>query len=67
MMAKTQYSEAEAACEVGLSVEQLRSLIRLHIVRNDEELGSVLLADFSPVDVLVLRLLADSSASLMNA
>ncbi len=67
MMAKAQYSEVEAACEVGVCVEQLRALIQLHIVRNDEELGSVPVAAFSSSDVLMLRLLAASSASLVNA
>ena len=60
MKARAQYSEAEAACEVGVSVEQLRALIRLHIVCNDEDLGTVPVTAFSPSDVLVLRLLAGS-------
>ena len=56
--AKTQYSETEAAEELGVSVEQLRSLIRSHIVENEDELNNVSVASFHPSDLLLLKLLA---------
>jgi hypothetical protein len=56
--AKTQYSEQEAADEMGVSVEQLRALIRSHIGASDEDLTNVAAASFHPSDLLVLRLLS---------
>lgn len=55
---KTQYSEHEAAQELGVSVEQLRSLIRSHIAQSDEDLNHIAIASFHPSDLLVLKLLA---------
>jgi hypothetical protein len=54
---KTQYSEHEAAQELGVSVEELRTLIRSHIVETDEDLDNVPSASFHPSDLLVLKLL----------
>ena len=61
--AKTQYSESEAAKQLGLTVEQLRSLIRSHIAESDEDLNHVATASFHPSDLLVLKLLAGLSGS----
>ena len=55
---KTQYSEHEAAAELGVSVEQLRTLIRSHIAESDEDLNHIAVASFHPSDLLVLKLLA---------
>jgi len=55
---KTQYSEAEAAQELGLTVEQLRVLIRSHIAQSDEDLHHIAMASFHPSDLLVLKILA---------
>jgi hypothetical protein len=60
---KTQYSEHEAAQELGVSLEELRSLIRSHIVETDEDLNNMPLASFHPSDLLVLRLLLSSKAT----
>jgi hypothetical protein len=57
---KTQYSETEAATELGVSVEELRTLIRSHIVETDEDLNNVPMASFHPSDLLVLKLLLSS-------
>ncbi len=62
-LAKSQYSEREAADELGVSVEQLRTLIRSHIVETDEDLNNVSVASFHPSDLLVLKLLARQSSS----
>ena len=61
--AKTQYSEHEAAEELGVSVDQLRTLIRSHIVETDEDLNNVSIASFHPSDLLVLKLLNGPKAS----
>ena len=49
---KTQYSEQEAAKELGVTVEELRALIRSHIAESDEDLNNVAdgeLSSFRPV------------------
>ena len=56
--AKAQYSETEAADELGLSIDQLRTLIRSHIVERDEDLTNVPVAQFQPSDLLLLRILS---------
>jgi len=55
---KSQYSELEAAHELGVSVDQLRSLIRSHIAQSDEDLNHVSTASFHPSDLLVLKILS---------
>lgn len=60
-LSKSQYSEREAAEELGVSVDQLRSLIRSHIVETDEDLNNVSIASFHPSDLLVLKLLSNVS------
>jgi hypothetical protein len=64
---KTQYSEVEAAQELGVTVEQLRVLIRSHIAQSDEDLNHIAIASFHPSDLLVLRILAGQSASTASA
>ena len=59
---KTQYSEAEAAQELGMTVEQLRVLIRNHVAQSDEDLTHIAMASFHPSDLLVLKLLAGQSS-----
>ena len=58
---KTNYSEAEAARVLGISVEQLRSLIRNHILEHEEDVPNIPRASFHPSDLLLLRLLAGSN------
>jgi len=61
---KTQYSVSEAAQELGLSVEQLRALIRSHhIAETDEDLNNVAVTSFHPSDLLVLKLLSGQNGN----
>jgi hypothetical protein len=53
-----QYSEVEAAQELGVTVDQLRTLIRSHIAQTDEDLNHIAVASFHPSDLLVLKILA---------
>jgi len=64
---KTQYSEVEAAHELGLTVEQLRVLIRNHIAQSDEDLHHIAMATFHPSDLLVLKILAGQNGNLNPA
>jgi hypothetical protein len=57
---KSEYSELEAATELGITVEELRAIIRNHIVKNDTELHSTAVETFHPSDLLLLRILAKS-------
>jgi hypothetical protein len=59
---KTQYTEQEVAEELGVSLEELRTLIRSHIVETDEDLNNVGVASFHPSDLLVLKLLLSAKA-----
>jgi hypothetical protein len=54
---KGQYSESEAAEQLGISVAQLRTMIRSHVVDKDEDLNNVPVHTFQPSDLLILRLL----------
>jgi hypothetical protein len=60
---KSQYSETEAAEELGVSVAQLRTMIRSHVVDRDEDLSNVPATTFQPSDLLILRLLAGMPSS----
>jgi hypothetical protein len=55
---QTQYTEVEAAQELGLTVDQLRKLIRSHIAQSDEDLNHIAVASFHASDLLVLKILA---------
>ena len=55
---KSQYSETEAAEELGVSIAQLRVMIRSHVVEHDEDLTNVPATTFQPSDLLILRLLS---------
>ncbi len=62
---KAQYTEVEAAEELGVSIDQLRTMIRSHVVERDEDLTNVPVTTFQPSDLLVLRLLAGRQKSSM--
>lgn len=55
---KSQYTELEAAEELGVSVDRLRTLIRSHIINCEEDVPNISIATFQPSDLLLLRLLA---------
>jgi hypothetical protein len=59
---KSQYSETEAAEELGISIEQLRIMIRSHVVDQDEDLNNIPVTTFQPSDLLILRLLSGRRA-----
>ena len=54
---QSQYSETEAAEELGISVAQLRTMIRSHVVDRDEDLTNVPQTTFQASDLVILRLL----------
>lgn len=54
---KSHYSESEAASALGVSVDHLRTLIRSHIVRAEEDMANVPTTTFQPSDLLILRMI----------
>jgi hypothetical protein len=56
-MPKIQYSEHQAAAMLGVSVEELRTLVREHILKEDDVSGASL-STYQPSDVVLLRVLA---------
>jgi hypothetical protein len=64
---QTQYSEVEAARELGVTVDQLRTLIRSHIAQTDEDLNHIAVASFHPSDLLVLKILAGQKGTCAPA
>lgn len=55
---KSHYSESEAAAEIGVSIDELRSLIKSFVVDREEDLNNVPSATFQPSDLVLLRILA---------
>ena len=56
--AKSQYTEVEAAEELGVSVEHLRNIVRNHVVERVEDADNLSVTAFQPSDLLILRLFA---------
>jgi DNA-binding transcriptional MerR regulator len=63
---KVQYSETDAAQILGVSVDQLRILVKNHIVK-EEEIGNGTVSIFQPADLLVLRILSGMSSQATAA
>ena len=63
---KIEYSEHEAATMLGVSIDQLRSMIRNHIVK-DEAAGAPHMSTFQASDLVVLRILAGMSRGVARA
>ena len=55
--AKTRYTEQEAALELGVSVAELRTMVRDHILQSEGELPAAGMAALQPSDLVVLRIL----------
>jgi hypothetical protein len=55
---KSHYSESEAAASLGVSVDELRHMVRLHIVSDEEDITKLPITTFQPSDLLILRLLS---------
>ncbi|HUS07017.1 MAG TPA: hypothetical protein VMZ52_11995 [Bryobacteraceae bacterium] len=61
------YSEIEAAERLGVSIEELRSLVRNHIVQSDDELPNLESASFKQSDLVVLKIFASQIPSVSRA
>jgi len=60
---KSHYTETEAAEELGISVPQLRTLVRERLARTEEDVRSLPMAYFQPADLLLLKLITTGVAA----
>ena len=58
---KIQYSEHEAANQLGISIDQLRSLVRDHIVKDAAAPVDTSVPTYHASDLVVLRILTGMS------
>ena len=56
---KLEYTEDEAASALGISIGQLRSLVRTHVIK-EETAPDVPMPSFRPTDLLLLKMLSQS-------
>jgi hypothetical protein len=56
------FSEIEVAESIGVSVEQLRSIVKRHIVQAEEDVDKIPRAWYQPSDVVMIRMLVAGSA-----
>jgi hypothetical protein len=61
---KGHFSESEAAQQLGLSLEDLRKLVRHHVVQNEEDMDNLRITGFQPSDLVLLKLLIATRASV---
>jgi hypothetical protein len=61
-ISKPFYSEYEAAVELGVSIEQLRSMVKNHIVK-DDDMPEGGIATFHASDLLLLKLLSRAAVN----
>jgi hypothetical protein len=59
---KAEYTEEEAASVLGVSISDLRALVRTHVIKDEteRETAEIPLPSFRPSDILLLKMLADS-------
>jgi hypothetical protein len=58
---KSEYTEEEAAFALGVTIDELRALVRRHFI-NDDVGGDVPIPVFRPTDLLLIRMLSESHA-----
>jgi hypothetical protein len=56
---KVEYTEEEAASALGISISQLRTLVRTHVIKEDVGMD-VPIPSFRPTDLLLLKMLSES-------
>jgi hypothetical protein len=62
---KLEYTEEEAASALGISISQLRALVRTHVIQ--EETGTdVPIPTFRPTDLLLLKMLSEPRATAVS-
>lgn len=59
---KVEYTEAEAAGLLGISVDELRALVRRHVIKDEVE-AEIPVPVFRPTDLLLLKMLHNQGAA----
>ena len=62
---KTEYTEEEAAAALGLSIGELRTLVRTHVI-NEEAEAEIPIQSFRAKDLLLLKMLSAPHAVAMS-
>ncbi len=62
---KVEYTEEEAASALGVSVSELRAMVRTHVTKGEIE-GEVPIPTLRPTDLLLLQMLAGERAVSTN-
>ena len=60
---KGHYNESEAASALGISLEDLRNLVRKQILQSDDDLSNLSMTSFQPSDLLLLRMILQQGGS----
>jgi hypothetical protein len=59
---KLEYTEEEAASALGISISQLRTLVKTHVIQEDSG-PEVPIPSFRPTDLLLLKMLSEPRAT----
>jgi len=63
---KVEYTEEEAASALGISIDELRRVVRTHVIK--EEAGmDIPIPTFRPTDLLLLKMLSESQSRMASA
>jgi hypothetical protein len=62
---KLEYTEEEAASALGISISQLRTLVRTHVIQ-EESGADVPIPTFRPTDLLLLKMLSEPRATAVS-
>jgi hypothetical protein len=63
---KSEYTEEEAASALGVSIGQLRSLVRTHVIKEENGM-EVPIPIFRATDLLLLKMLSNSQPRVPSA
>ena len=63
---KLEYTEEEAASALGVSISQLRTLVRTHVIQ-EESGADVPIPTFRPTDLLLLKMLSEPRATAASS
>ena len=61
---KTEYTEAETATALGITMEELRTLVRRYVTQSEEDINNIPVMTFRPSDLLMLRMLAEGALEI---
>jgi len=63
---KAEYNEEEAAATLGVSINELRTMVRTHVIK-EEGGADAPITTFRPTDLLLLKMLSSSQTHASRA